>query len=153
MFNEGDSVWLSTNNPKTDRPSKKLDHKIIGPFKVLSAHGDACTLDLPAPMAISPTFHASLLRKDPADPLPGQHQEPPPPIKVDEQDEYEVDDILAARLFGRGKRLQLKVKWKGYPPDDAWYYADGGEFDNSQAMIDDFYSRFPNAPRPRGRAR
>jgi hypothetical protein len=50
-------------------------------------------------MAISPTFHASLPRKDPADPLPGQHQELRPPIKIDEQDEYEIDDILTARLF------------------------------------------------------
>lgn len=153
VFNEGDSVWLSTKNLKTDRPSKKLDHKMIGPFKVLRAHGNAYTLDLPAHMAIHSTFHASLLRKDPGDPLPGQHQEPPPPIKIDDQDEYEVDDILAARLFGRGKRLQFKVKWKGYPPDDAWYYADGGEFDQSQEVVDDFYKRFPNAPRPRGRAR
>ena len=152
-FNEGDSVWLSTKNLKTDRPSKKLDYKMIGPFRVLRAHGNAYTLDLPPHMAINPTFHASLLRKDPEDPLPGQHQEPPPPTKIDEQDEYQVDDILAARLFGKGKRLQFKVKWKGYPPDNAWYYADGGEFDNSQAIVDDFYSRFPDAPRSRGRAR
>ena len=126
---------------------------MIGPFKLLRAHGNAYTLDLPAHMAIHSTFHASLLRKDPGDPLPGQHQEPPPPIKIDDQDEYEVDDILAARLFGRGKWLQFKVKWKGYPPDDAWYYVDGGEFDQSQEVVDDFYKRFPNAPRPRGRAR
>lgn len=94
-----------TRNLKADRPSKKLDHKTIRPFKVLHAHGDAYTLDLPAHMAISPTFHASLLRKDPADALPGQHQELRPPIEVDEQDEYEVDDILIARLFCKGKWL------------------------------------------------
>ena len=83
---------------------------MIGPFKILRARGNAYTPDLPAHMAINLTFHASLLRKDPGDPLPGQHQEPPPPTKIDEQHEYEVDDILAARLFGRGKRLQFKVK-------------------------------------------
>ena len=31
----GDSVWLSTKNIYTQRQSKKLDHKMIGPFKVL----------------------------------------------------------------------------------------------------------------------
>jgi hypothetical protein len=139
-------------NLKTDRPSKKLDHKMIGPFKVIRAHGNAYTLDLPAHMTIHPTFHASLLQKDPADPLPGQHQEPPGPVIVRDQEEYEVDDILAARLFGKGKRLQFKVKWKGYPPDDAWYNADDGEFDHSKAIVDDFYKRNPSAPRsPRGR--
>jgi hypothetical protein len=61
-------------------------------------------------MKIHPTFHVSLLRKDPADSLPGQHQDPPPPIKIDGHNEYEVDDILAARLFGRAKRLQFMVK-------------------------------------------
>jgi hypothetical protein len=30
VFNEGDLVWLSTKNLKTERPSKKLDHKMIG---------------------------------------------------------------------------------------------------------------------------
>ena len=30
----GDIVWLSTKNIKTDKPSKKLDHKMIGPYKV-----------------------------------------------------------------------------------------------------------------------
>jgi transposase InsO family protein len=145
VFNEGDSVWLSTKNLKTDRPSKKLDHKMIGPFKIIRAHGNAYTLDLPASMAIHPTFHASLLSKDPNDPLPGQHQEPPPPVKVNDQDEWEVDDILASRLFGRGKRLQFKIKWKGYPPDDTWYNADGGEFDGSQAIIDAFFTKFPDA--------
>jgi hypothetical protein len=102
---------------------------MIDPFKILGAHGNAYKLDLPVHIAVNPTFYVSLLRKDPGDPLPGQYQEPPPPIKINEQEEYEVDDILAARLFGRGKRLQFKIKWKGYPPDEAWYYADGGEFD------------------------
>ena len=34
-YKEGDEVWLSTKNIKTERPSKKLDHKIIGPYKIL----------------------------------------------------------------------------------------------------------------------
>jgi hypothetical protein len=83
---------------------------MIGPFKIIRAHGNAYTLDLPTNMAIHPTFHASLLSKDPNDPLPGQHQQPSPPVKVNNQDEWEVDDILTSRLFGRGKRLQFKVK-------------------------------------------
>jgi hypothetical protein len=69
----GDSVWLSTKNLKPDRPSKKLDYKMIGPFKIIKAFGNAYTLDLPAYMKIHPTFHVSLLRKDLADPLPGQY--------------------------------------------------------------------------------
>jgi hypothetical protein len=88
---------------------------MIGPFKVLRAHRNAYTLDLPAHMAINPTFHASLLCKDPGDHLPGQHQEPPPPIKIDEQDEYEVGDILAARLFGRGEATAIQGQMETVP--------------------------------------
>lgn len=33
-FTLGDTVWLSTKNIKTARPSKKLDHKRLGPFPI-----------------------------------------------------------------------------------------------------------------------
>ena len=66
-------MWLSIKNIKTDRPSKKLDHKMISPFKIIKAFGNAYTLDLPAHITVHPIFHVSLLRKDPADALPGQY--------------------------------------------------------------------------------
>ena len=125
---------------------------MISPFKIIKAFGDTYIFNLPAYIIIYPIFYVSLLRNDSADPLSGQYQDPSPPIKIDGHDEYEVDDILAARLFGRAKRLQFKVKWKGYPPDGAQYNADGGEFDQSKAVVDDFYRRNPRALRsPRGR--
>ena len=34
-FKEGDLVFLSTKNLKSKRPSRKLDHKYEGPFKVI----------------------------------------------------------------------------------------------------------------------
>ena len=56
-------------------------------------------------MRIYDVFHPSLLRKAAEDPLPGQMNKPPQPIVVDDKDEWEVEDILDLRLFGRGKRL------------------------------------------------
>ena len=47
---------------------------------------------------------------------------------VNDEEEWEVDDILDSRLFGRSKQLQYKVKWKGLDQDLEWYNADGGEF-------------------------
>jgi hypothetical protein len=35
VYNPGDMVFLSSRNIKTARPSKKLDDKILGPFKIL----------------------------------------------------------------------------------------------------------------------
>ena len=94
-FNIGDKVWLSSKNITTRRPSKKLDHKHLGPFKVIGKSRTAYELDLPTSMGIFNKFHASLLVKDPNDPLVGQEQPEPGPILVDGTDHYEVDEFLA----------------------------------------------------------
>ena len=58
----GDMVWLLPRNIHTTRPSKKLDWKKIGPFKITSKIGsNAYKLDLPPSMRIYNTFHNSLL--------------------------------------------------------------------------------------------
>lgn len=61
---------------------------------------------------------------------------------VDDEDEWEVDDIPDSRLFGKGKWLQCRVKWKGRGQDLDWYNADEGEFDNCQDLVDDFHRRY-----------
>ena len=73
-YSVGDHVWLDARNIRTNRQSKKLDWKNLGPFPVtqmVSSH--AYRLDLPDSMKIHPVFHVSLLQ--PASPksdyLPG----------------------------------------------------------------------------------
>jgi len=34
-FKVGDDVWVSTKNWNTQRPSRKLDHRMAGPYKIL----------------------------------------------------------------------------------------------------------------------
>ena len=146
QYHPGDMVFLSSRNIKTTRPSKKLDDKMLGPFKVLAAVGTSYRLQLPVTMRIHDVFHPSLLRKAAEDPLPGQKNEPPEPVIVDDEEEWEVDDILDSRRYGRGKRLQYRVKWKGCDTDLEWYNADGGEFDNCQDLVKDFHLRYPQKP-------
>jgi len=58
----GDMVLWLPQNIKTTRPSKKLDYKKIGPFKILAKIGtSAYKLAIPPSMAIHNTFHISLL--------------------------------------------------------------------------------------------
>ncbi len=65
-----DSVFLSSKNVITARPSKKLDDKVMGPFKVIDKVGSSYRLELPNSMKIHNLFHPSFLRKAGMDPLP-----------------------------------------------------------------------------------
>ena len=101
LFEIGNSVWLSLKNLYTDRPCKKLDDKMLGPFKVMEKRGLSCKLDLPNTIKVHPVFPVVLLFKDPDDALSGQVNEPPPPVNIEGEPEYEVEEILASRKKGR----------------------------------------------------
>jgi len=90
-----DEVWLLCRHVKTNRPSSKLDYKRLGKFPIIqkvSSH--AYKLDLPTSMKIHPVFHISLLEPASTDPLPGQIQPTPPPVIIEEEPEWEVEEIL-----------------------------------------------------------
>jgi hypothetical protein len=56
------------------------------------------------------SFYAS------SDPLPSQlaAQPEPPPVIVDDEQEWEVEDIPDSRRFGRNRQLKYFVRWVGY---------------------------------------
>lgn len=63
---------------------------------------------------------------------------------MDEDDEYEVEEILKVRVYCR--RLQYRVKWLGYKEDLEWY--DSSNFENSPHKLRDFYKANPTRPGP-----
>ena len=63
-------------------------------------------------------FHASLLSPYSETPSHGPNFSRPPPDLINDEEEYEVEQIKAHRNFGRSKRLQYLIKWKGYPKSD-----------------------------------
>ena len=142
-FDVGDMVFLTNKNYDTDRPSKKLDDKKWGPFEVTELIGTSYRLRLPTTMRIHDVFHASYLAKAPTNPLPGQNNPPPGPINID-KDEWEVSDILNAKLFYG--HLKYRVKWTGWDDDLHWYDTCNGEFDNAQDVVDDFHLKYPHLP-------
>ena len=117
-YDKGDKVWLEGSNITTTRPSKKLGEKRYGPFEVLGKEGlTAYRLKPPTTWKkINPVFNEALLTpyKPPAmwkkinpvfnealltpykPPAYPQQQLPQtaPPVIVEGDEEYEVDEIL-----------------------------------------------------------
>ena len=67
---------------------------------------NASELKLPEAMKIHPVVNVSQVKK-----YHGSSQRPPP-IELDEEEEYEVEGILYHRRSGRG--YQYLVSWRGY---------------------------------------
>jgi hypothetical protein len=145
-FKEGDQVWLLRRNIKTSRPSDKLDSKRLGPFPIKAKVGDAAyQLQLPRSMRIHPVFHVSLLEPFRPNDIPGRVQDPPPPVVVDDHEEFEAQEVLDSRTR-RGK-LQYLVHWKDWPVSErTWEPAE--HLANAQDLVRDFHRAYPAKPRP-----
>lgn len=141
----GSSVWLLRKNIRTTRPSDKLDYKRLGPFKIkkkISTH--AYRLDLPKTMKVHPVFHVSMLEPVASDPLPNQKKVTPPPIIVDGELEFHVEEILDARVSRNSTQSQYLVKWTG-ESQLTWEPLDHVK---DLEALDTFYAKYPRKPKP-----
>src|SRR6202790_4614841 len=76
--------------------------------------------------------------------LHGRNYERPPPDLIDGEEEYEVERIIESRRFGRNRKVQYLVKWKGYPDsENQWVNWDDME---APDLLADFKNRNPNSP-------
>jgi hypothetical protein len=139
-YNPGDMVWLSAKHIKTTRPTKKLDHRFLGPFKILDKLSDhAFRLDLPSTMKIHNVFHIQLLEPYIPNTIPNRTQSPPPPIEIEGEEEYEVEAILDHKLDKRYADPQrYLVKWLGYN-ETSWQGA--ADLENAQDLLDDYTTK------------
>jgi hypothetical protein len=113
---EGDMVYLLRRNIKTKRPSNKLDHTKLGPYRIEKKQGPVTyRLKMPKEMRIHPVFHISLLEPAPRNARPG-------PVEIDEETQeprYEVEKVCGYKTIGN-KRHYL-IHWKGYQSsEDTW---------------------------------
>ena len=75
-------------------------------------------LSLPSTWNIHPVFHTDLLTPYRETLFHGENYQRPPAELVQGLEEYEVEAVLDVRHYGRKKKRQYLVKWKGYPDSD-----------------------------------
>jgi hypothetical protein len=109
-------VFLDARNLRTHRPSRKLDFKNQGPFPIVERISPyAYRLDLPNTMQVHPVFHTSLLSPAGTNPHPGHLQPTTPPVIVDGEEEFQIEQILdSKRGRGKGGPITYLVKWTGW---------------------------------------
>ncbi len=133
-------MFLNEQNIITARLFKKLNNKMLDSFQITDSVDSFYKLKLSKTMHIHNVFHSELLRSAVDDSLSDQKNELSRSIVINDEDEWEIDDILNFQWYQ--KRLQYRVKWKNYDNDLNWYNADDNEFMNVQEMIDEFYIRY-----------
>jgi hypothetical protein len=91
---------------------------------------------------LHPVFHISVLKEHAPDLIPGHFQDPPGPIEVEVEDEWEVEEVLDARL----KRLtrEYLVSWRGYGPQHNLWEPERN-VTNCREMVQEANTQFPEA--------
>jgi hypothetical protein len=135
-------VWLSTKNIQIDRSSRKLDHKMIKSFKILKKRDNSYKLDLSNEMNIHSIFHISLLRKNSQNLILDQIISSSSSIIIDDEKEFDVEDIIDSRLIKRAlnKRLQYKIRWIEHSSNRKWYSIEN--FENAKEILTDYHQRY-----------
>ena len=147
-YQPGDMVFLDSRNLRTQRPSRKLDFKKQGKFKIIRQVSPyAYELDLPTTMRIHPVFHTSLLSPAGDNPLPGHRQPEPPPVIVDGEQEWEIQEIVDSKRTKKGSRnIKYLVRWKGWdhPTWEPYSLVEDTE------ALERFHRQHPAEPMPQG---
>ncbi len=133
-------MFLNERNIITAKSFKKLNDKMLDSFQITESVDSFYKLKLSETMRIHDVFHSELLCSVVDDSLSDQKNESSRSIVINDEDEWEIDDISNSWRYQRW--LQYQVKWKSYDNDFNWYNADDDEFINAQEMIDDFHIKY-----------
>jgi hypothetical protein len=145
VYAPGDMVWLAARYIHTIRPSKKLDFKHHGPYRVVEAVGaQAYRLELTGHMSgIHPVFHVSLL--EPTRRREGEELPQPSTAEVEGEIETEIETILDSRV--RWNRLEYLVKWVGWSDAHNEYLPASG-LSHASERVRQFHETHPNCAGP-----
>jgi len=149
-FKIGQKVYVKAQFIQTTCPSKKLSEKNLGPYEIIAQPSSVSfTLRLLQSMrTIHPVYHVSMLEPAPSSSIPNQTEDPPPPVEIEGEIEYEIAKILDTKLDRRRRcKLQYLVRWASYEGTDeetSWITAD--ELAHAQELVQDFHKNYPDKP-------
>jgi hypothetical protein len=135
-------VWLFIKNIQIDRSFRKLDHKMLELFKILKKRSNSYKLELSIEMNIHSMFHISLLKKDLENSLSRQIIVSSSFVVIDDEEKFDVKDIIDSRLTERSinKKLQYKIKWVKHSSNRKWYSIEN--FENAKKIVEDYHQRY-----------
>jgi len=109
----GPNVSLDTRNIQTTWPTRQLNWKRLGPFRVVQrVSAYAYEPELPMSVPIHWVQPIWLLNPVVDDPFVGQRVGPLPSVEVDGDEEYQVSSVEDSR--GNRSQLQNLIRWTGY---------------------------------------
>ena len=137
----GDHVWLESKNIQSNQPSKKLDNKRYGPFRIVKDIGsEAFQLDLLEGWMIHNVFNEDLLTQCVEPKFKRQHKDPAPlPTIINKEEEYEIKEVRKHRKQGR--EMQYLIHWKGYGDKHDQWIAEAG-LPHAKQVIKDYWMRY-----------
>jgi len=93
---------------------------------------------------LHPVFNIVKLSATPDNPIPGRKpQAPPPPIVIDGEPEWEVEEVLDSCWHQR--RFQFLIKWKGFSREhNSWEVASNVK---APDLVAEYYRKYPAVPR------
>ena len=139
----GSRVWLDARNIRTTRPTRKLQYKRLGPFRVKRQVSPyAYELELPTSIRIHRVQPVSLMDPVSEDLLQGQVMPPPPPVEVDGEEEYQVSSVEDSRMYRN--RLQYLIRWTGYDS----LTSEPAKFVDGLQAVGEFHRRYPQKTGP-----
>jgi hypothetical protein len=100
---------------------------------------------------VHPVFHVSMLEPHTPNTIPNRVEEPPPPVEIEGEREFEIANILDSKIDKRRRLclLMYYIQWAGYKGTDEEYsWILTSELGNAQELVNDFHSKYPDKPGP-----
>jgi hypothetical protein len=113
-------------------------------FKILKKKDNSYKLELSVEMNIYSMFHISLLNKNFDDFLSRQIISSFSLIVIDDEQKFNVENIIDFRLMSRtfNKRLQYKIRWIEHSSNRKWYSTKN--FNHAKKIVIDYHDRYSN---------